>query len=436
MARQRKRIFEPFPELVEAEHPEGPWQIVDTNVVKLSSNGAMDAVRRWIGVPLDACGRPVSRHELAHCAWSPLRLPKVRFDGRVLAAVEDARINRGLVTIGIPVHLDDEMRANVRLLAVRDAKRGDTFALVARTVASLGTSAEADLVELLEGQERVGPFVLARVEQVRLGLARSETRSRDGIAPFRAGLRVARRLARELRSEGLLDHRGHAHSEAPEGCCGIECAAQPEDDLGGAGAGGSEEPGEMEIVRAPMPVRLRSGRGAGRRWRAATEGCAVRYLGRWPTDKAIFRRRRRGRGGASVLVDTSGSMSIETDDLDRLLLATPAGARVAIYSGNRECGELRLVAQGNRRAQACDLEPFGRANVVDVPALEWLARQPAPRLWVSDGKVTGVGDQPSEAVSERVDEICRAAGIVRAETLEAATRQVTGQVRGGSSSAG
>jgi hypothetical protein len=150
----------------------------------------------------------------------------------------------------------------------------------------------------------------------------------------------------------------------------------------------------------------------------------VRYVGRWPLDKAIFRRRRTGHGGVSVLIDTSGSMSIETDDLDRLLLATPAGARVAIYSANRRNGELRIVAHGNRRALAADLEPFGRANVVDVPALEWLAKQPSPRFWVSDGRVTGVGDQPSDTVTERVAEICGASGIERVETLEAATRRV------------
>jgi len=62
--------------------------------------------------------------------------------------------------------------------------------------------------------------------------------------------------------------------------------------------------------------------------------------------------------------------------------------------------------------------------VVDVPALEWLARQPGPRFWVSDGKVTGIDDQPSDAVSERADEICRQAHIVRVETLERAARAI------------
>ena len=49
MTQRRKRIFKPFPELVEPEPRDGPWQIVDTNTVKLGSNGAMDSVKRWMG---------------------------------------------------------------------------------------------------------------------------------------------------------------------------------------------------------------------------------------------------------------------------------------------------------------------------------------------------------------------------------------------------
>ena len=179
----------------------------------------------------------------------------------------------------------------------------------------------------------MGEFAIACLERVCAALARAEARSKDGIASFAAGLRIARKLARELQAEGVLDSRGRARSEV-EGCCGLVPAGESEDGAvegtHGEGCGAGSGPGEMEIVSAPMPVRLRSGPGAGRRWRAASEGSVVRYVGRWPTDRAIFRKRQRGRGGASVLVDTSGSMSIEVDDLDGLLLATPAGARVAI----------------------------------------------------------------------------------------------------------
>ena len=425
MTLRRKRIFKPFPELVEPDAPGTPWKIADSNTIEMASNGAVHHGERWIGVPLEPAGRPVARHELAHVAWSPPRLPRVRFDERVLAVVEDARINRGLDALGIPVHLDEEMRAHVRMLAARDAKHGDGFAMVGRAVASLGTDVEPDLVGLLESEPRIGPFALECVGFVRTALARAEARSADGVASFAAGHRTARRLARLLRASGFLDGRGRAQSGLQTGCCVMVRADDGEDGASADGPGGQGgAPGPMVTVRAAMPVRLRSLRGGGRRWGAAREGSVVRYVGRWPSDKAIFRRRRAGRGGASVLIDTSGSMSIETDDLDRLLTATPAGARVAIYSANRREGELRLVAHGSRRAVAADLEPFGRGNVVDVPALEWLARQPEPRFWVSDGKVTGIGDRQSDEVEARASEICRSARIERVDTLEAATRRI------------
>ncbi len=430
MYQKRKQGFKPFPELVEPFSSEEPWKIEDTNTLQLPSNGAVDHRRRWMAVPLDPSGRPVSRHELAHVAWSPPHLPRVRFDARVLAVVEDARINRGLDVIGIPVYLDQEMCAHVRLLAARDAKRNDTFAMVARATASIGTNLESDLTGSLGGEGCAGQFALECVVEVRAALERAEARSAEGIAPFKSGVRIARTLARKLQAEGLLDSRGRAKSSIETGCCALG-HGEDEGDEGACdrGAAGAAHPGEMEIVRAPMPVRLRSLRGAGRSFRAATEGSVVRSLTRWPTDKAIFRRRRSGHGGASVLVDTSGSMSIEVSDLDRLLLATPAGARVAIYSATRRSGELRIIAHRNRRALAADLEPYGRANVVDVPALEWLAKQPGPRLWVSDGKVTGIGDQPSEPVTARVAEICRSARIERVATLEVAADRAKARQR-------
>jgi hypothetical protein len=184
------------------------------------------------------------------------------------------------------------------------------------------------------------------------------------------------------------------------------------------------QPGRLRIVQPKLSIPLRPGRG-GRGWRAGREGSVVRYLARWPVDRAVFRRRAR-RQGATLLVDNSGSMALEIADLDRLLLATPQGTRVAIYSGSGASGELRIVADGGRRATASQLARAGRGNVVDLPALEWLAKQPLPRLWVSDGIVTGVGDRGSEALRRRCMALCRRGRIRRVAKLEEATSLLRG----------
>jgi hypothetical protein len=399
--------------------PGSPWKIVDSRIALLTTNGAVNLIDRWLAVPLEPTGRSVARHELAHVRWSPPRLPRVRFDRCVLEAVEDARIHLGLEAIELPVVLDPAGSAHVNALAAADAKRGDCLALVLRTVASIGTDVGDDLRDQLTRHGRVGRFVLACAERVERELERSRIRAGDCVAPFAQAHRSARRLARELRAVRLLDARGMAGKEFRWDCggvCGGAMGGRPEASTGGDPGVAS---GSMVVTTAPLALRLRRAGGRARRWRAAREGSQVRYLERWVPERAIFRRAMRNSGGGgTVLVDTSGSMDLGDRDLDRLLGATPHGARVAIYSGRETVGELRVVAWGERRASAEHLDPYGRGNVIDVPALHWLARQPAPRLWVSDGHVTGVGDRGSETLRKEADGICTAARIQRCGSLD------------------
>jgi hypothetical protein len=119
-------------------------------------------------------------------------------------------------------------------------------------------------------------------------------------------------------------------------------------------------------------------------------------------------------------------MALEEDALDRLLAATPIGTKVAIYSGRGEQGELRIVAQDGRRAARDALGRYGAGNIVDLPALEWLSRQPRPRIWLSDGRVTGVGDRVCMDLARRCEETRRRGGIRRVGDLDAATRLLGG----------
>jgi hypothetical protein len=69
-------------------------------------------------------------------------------------------------------------------------------------------------------------------------------------------------------------------------------------------------------------------------------------------------------------------MSLDAAAIDRIASATAGAAQVAMYSGRDDEGELRLIARDGRRADARHLSPFGKGNVVDEPALHWLAGQP------------------------------------------------------------
>jgi hypothetical protein len=340
-------------------------------------------------------------------------------------AVEDARVNLALAGLGLSVVLDAEAHAHVVMLLAQDAKAKDGFAVFMRTIASLGTSMEPALESVLaERRDALGALVVGWMARARGRLEAARESAGGRVAPYAVGVEVARELARELRAFGLLDARLRAKSRFGIGCC-VGAWADVEGVEGGRRLPWGErppdehaavEPGRLEVRTAPLSVALRSGSG-GVGWRAATEGSVVRYLARWPVDGAIFRRRAR-RGGGTLLVDNSGSMSFAVADLDRLLLATPHGMRVALYSGSGEAGELRIVADGGRRAATEHLGRFGSGNVVDLPALEWLARQPHPRLWLSDGAVTGIGDRGSQVLRERCLALCRRAQIRRVAKLD------------------
>ncbi len=425
MWRNPLHAFGPYPELVEPERAATPYRIEDSRGdPTLPAPGMVDLGRRVLWTPLDAWSRAVARHELGHVRWSrPLAEPPP-FDARIFMAVEDARINLGLARLRIPVVLDAESHAYVTMLAARDAKDCDAFPLFVRGIASVGTSAARDLQRRLRNDP--GPFgrrAAGWMDRARRELERARAVRGGAVAPQGDALALAHQLARELRALGLLDAQLQARSKARTSCCLVEGVDGSPAGVGDGpwrrerseADGADVPPGRLSIEKAPLSIPLRAPGGM-RTWRASPEGSAVRYMHRWLADGAIFRRRAR-RPGGTILIDVSGSMSLEAEALDRLLLATPPGTRVAIYSGSEDRGTLRIVAEGARRAAAEHLKTPGRGNIVDLPALEWLARQPRPRVWVTDGGVTGVGDRPSKVLGARCRALRHSARIERVAKL-------------------
>jgi hypothetical protein len=107
-------------------------------------------------------------------------------------------------------------------------------------------------------------------------------------------------------------------------------------------------------------------------------------------------------------------MSLSAEEVVRMLDATPA-ATVALYASLHDSlseGRLVIGASHGRIAQFCDLSAwFGKGNVVDIPALEWLCRQRQPRTWITDGGVTGVGDKTCVTLDARAADLVRLGGI-------------------------
>lgn len=179
--------------------------------------------------------------------------------------------------------------------------------------------------------------------------------------------------------------------------------------------------GSMRIEEArlmqSLPGHLKPGR------RMATEGLRLGRVERMITDGRMFYRRIK-RAGGTVLIDVSSSMSLSAEQISRIVEAAP-GALVGIYSGRHESGVLRIVARNGLIAAASELKrDMGGANVIDAPALEWLAQQEGPLFWVSDGGVSGIGDQSSPENQRLVQKLCERANITRLPTVKEAVRRL------------
>ncbi|HEB88821.1 MAG TPA: hypothetical protein ENI85_04550 [Deltaproteobacteria bacterium] len=439
--RPSRSAFLPYPELADPDSGAPAWKIVNSSSQPwLPSRGVTDMQARRLFVPLEEGGDVVSLHELAHVRWSPRRFPRVRHPSVLLQAVEDARINLGLDAIGLPLVLDREQRAFVVHLAARDAKSGAVAALLVRAIASLGTSAVESLrAEGVGLPPHARIFVSSWLDRVESRLRRAAARVDEPVAPFRIAMRIARELARDLDRYGLYRD---AFGPGELGCCHAvpvsdddaeddsPRAARPSIGRGRRGSSArrraAPDPGRMTIVHPPLtvrsPARRRGGPSAGV---CATGGARITRPDRFALDGAIFHRVRR-HGGGTVLIDASGSMSLASEDIEAICVAAGGSALVAVYSGEGGTGELRVVADRGRRARAEDCGTRGIGNVIDLPALHWLAGRPAPRFWVSDGGVTGVGDEPCETLSEACRQLVGRARIQQVASVKEAVEALEG----------
>jgi len=128
--------------------------------------------------------------------------------------------------------------------------------------------------------------------------------------------------------------------------------------------------------------------------------------------------------GGTILLDHSGSMSINEAQLQQLLHRSPL-ATIAAYSGGDyvdtdgwAAGHLTILAKEGRYAAKSVWPMFAGGNVVDGPALRWLAKQARPRVWISDGEVTaatlGTNEKDaSNAMKLECALLCRMAGIAQ-----------------------
>lgn len=134
-----------------------------------------------------------------------------------------------------------------------------------------------------------------------------------------------------------------------------------------------------------------------RRRRSSDEGTIPNAIWREGTDGAIFQTFKKGRS-LSILIDGSGSMGLSYELLQAFLNEAPAST-ISVYRGLGSDGHIIHLAAKSKKITASDfvraLRDTGGGNDVDLPALEWLARQRPPRIWISDGGVISMNGMGS-----------------------------------------
>jgi len=119
----------------------------------------------------------------------------------------------------------------------------------------------------------------------------------------------------------------------------------------------------------------------------------------------------------TIVCDASGSMSYSEEDYDRFVNEMPGGI-LAMYAGDNGEGVLGVVAKGGHRAMSKTIEEeVSRAggNEVDGPALDWLAKQKGPRIWITD-----LGVSCGEEGLAYCRKVCQEHNIVQVETMDQA----------------
>jgi hypothetical protein len=86
----------------------------------------------------------------------------------------------------------------------------------------------------------------------------------------------------------------------------------------------------------------------------------------------------------------------------------------------RRRGWLACCSTGPHRAAQLIAQPSGCGNIIDGPALSWLATQDQPRVWISDGHVTGAHEVQHPALVAEALRIQLAGHITRLDDLPSA----------------
>jgi hypothetical protein len=455
----------PYPEIVTGEK----WEVIGT--VNNSPDGSTDNLNRQMTVPLDRecteCGinhsRMIRRHELGHAKWSPKTMGKLKPGVRAEAVhvLEEVRVNHLLYENKLALSEPSKCLDTIQQETMKLVYESGIAEIMLMGLASRWKVPDNDTERKYASYKFNDEWVVMsacfnmiysddtvtdyRKEQIRYA-ERIVTRFYQSITNHGYGQTISYRKVQKYAEQLSLildmfrDKPEHDEVYKPKpkhtapGMDEGEGEAQKSNELGGGSleqrtrddisqllyrsSQGTGRWGEMFTHQPPLSVNLQSRLKNGRAYRPSDFGYNPKYINRYCIDKKIFKQKMTALGG-TILIDASGSMSFDGQDILEVMQQLPA-VTIAMYNGKGNTGDLRIIAKNGKRVTEKYLDDHsGFGNVVDGPALEWLGTQPARRIWVSDMHVFGAhGDTAGFNLMADVNKLIRKYNIINLKNIE------------------
>jgi len=392
-----------FPEFVAGRHDDFPvrgWRVAEGSSQR--GGASCNFTDRLLTVPLGPlpADRVVRAHELVHTRISP-HTPVVASElgvhPRAVECAEEFRVNTVLLRLGFDVgQLCD---GSERIGGARLAQSGQWDEALCFYFAVLGTGAEKPYLAGIRSERKEWvPAMQAVAKRARSMVLHVTTQGIGATEVTQSGLpsgylAFTVPLAKTI-SMAMTAQLPSSSDELRR----FRRTLEP-----GARRPPTGQFAQLVVAthEGPKSVRRRT---VQRRLRPSNTGVVFRYPSRLLTDPQPrpFGIKQRASGGV-ILIDQSGSMDIDADDIEALLRVAP-DSLVLGYS--HRPGDLGATPNAWILADASGVvtsPPKGNVgNGVDGPALRWALglRRPSETLvWVSDGQVTDANDHPCDSLS-------------------------------------
>lgn len=429
----QKTEIRPLPEMLgRKDKDSGAWQ-VDT-CAPVRGKPMTNVVTKHMVVPVgdEQVDRVIRAHEMAHARFSPADdfpkwIERKIATENALIVVEEVRVNFLIKKAGFDVDLladGSELTTGMRV-----AEQGDWTSAVYTAV---GYSVCGGGKDFLTGVRRVNRAwgttlrdIVKAVEKEfvkahKTGtLGSTEVDERTGLAPmgFAHTERIAEwvdRLANppvdenenedgesEAKQENEAKQEGNAEKDTKNGNGATDKPQQPKADpkkvkpTEPTRRGSGAVPTWGKLIVGTLPLTRKAHGGLGRKRTASNIGRNPRRIGNALVDpeKRVFDRYKKGNGGI-VLIDGSGSMSLNNKDILDLTIASP-GCTVAVYSADRSNVKPNLLVLAKDGKMVDKLPERNGGNGVDGEAIRWAIKQrkrsSTPIVWITDGQVHGLG---------------------------------------------